>query len=506
MAFLNSLVQWLMKKRYHEIALFEKYPFEVQNELLFDLIISAENSQYGREYAFQNIFTYSQFQKEVPIVSYEDIEPYIERMRKGEKNVLWSSEVRWFAKSSGTVSSKSKFIPVSQESMNNCHYQGGKDVIALYHKNYENSRLWYGQGLAIGGSQSIKQYNNDLYYEGDLSAIFMDNLPFWAELYRTPSKEIALMSEWESKIEFISKEVLNKTITNLSGVPSWTILILEKVLEMAEKKRIKEVWPQLELYVHGGVSFTPYRERFQRLIGSEDMRYMEVYNASEGFFAIQDDKSRDDLLLMLDYGIFYEFIPMNDFFKDTKSAIPLEEVKMGVNYALVITTNGGLWRYIIGDTVMFTSTFPYRIKITGRTKAYINAVGEEVVVENADRAIAFAAQQTGASISEYTAAPRYLSEKKDAAHEWIVEFEKTPSDMNTFINILDSELKKMNSDYEAKRHKSLILHRPIVHLAPKGSFYNWLKMKNKLGGQHKVPRLSNNREVLEEMLEILNKD
>ena len=491
-----------MKKRYYEISFFNRYPYDTQYEVLMQLLQKARSTKYGKQYKFHEIQEYQDFKKAVPVVTYEDIEPYISRMRQGEENILWPGEVKYFAKSSGTVSSKSKFIPVTTESLKQCHYQGGKDVIALYHKNYEDSRLWFGMGLIIGGSQTVKEYNNKQYYEGDLSAILMDNLPLWAEIYRTPSKEIALMDEWEEKIERMSHEVMDKNVTHISGVPSWTLLILENILKISGKKTIREVWPNIEVYIHGGVNFQPYKDQFQMIIGKDDFRYMEVYNASEGFFAIQDDKGRDDMMLMLDYGIFYEFIPLKDFQRGNFEAIPLEEVKLGVNYAMIISTNGGLWRYIIGDTVMFTSFFPHRIKITGRTKSFINAVGEEVVVENTDKAVSVAARQTGAIVKEYTVAPKYLTDRENATHEWIIEFAKRPADIETFKNILDKTLQELNSDYEAKRYKNLILQPPIIHIAPEGTFYQWLKKNNKLGGQHKVPRLSNDRKILEEILSL----
>lgn len=409
-----------------------------------------------------------------------------------------------FAKSSGTTSDKSKFIPVSEESLEECHYKGGKDLMSLYYNEFPESRLMQGKGLAMGGSSDFVALNEDSYY-GDLSAIIIKNLPFWAQLHRTPDDKVALNPSWEDKIEQIVAITSKQNITNISGVPSWMLVLLERVLEETGKSTIREVWPNLEWYVHGGVNFSPYRQRFQEIIGDgEQMHYSETYNASEGFFGIQDSLQSDDLLLMLDYGIFYEFMPMDEFGKEDPKTIGLEEVKIGVNYALVISTNGGLWRYLIGDTVQFTCIDPYRIKVSGRTKHYINAFGEELIVENAEKAIAMASEKTGSTVKEYTAAPIYMKKGEAGGHEWLIEFATPPSDLEYFSEVLDNALKSINGDYEAKRYHDKVLRPPLVRQVAEGTFYEWLKRKDKLGGQHKVPRLSNQRDYLESILEIIH--
>ncbi len=499
MAILNSVFSWLMKKRIHQIELFMKYPHEVQNEWLRKLVSLARQTEWGCKYDYQSISTFEEFSKRVPLSDYDSLKPYIDRVMKGEQNILWPSEVKWFAKSSGTTSDKSKFIPVTEESLEECHYKGGKDMISLYVNNYPESQLLSGRGLALCGSHKIHEVNSEMYY-GDLSAIILENLPFWAEFIRVPQKSIALMDEWESKIDMMAKATMNHNVTNISGVPSWTLLLLKRILNITGKESISEVWPNLELFIHGGVSFEPYREQFKKLISSPTMHYLETYNASEGFFGIQDMSDSEDMLLMLDYGIYYEFIPMDVFDNENSKAIPLHQVKKEVNYAMVISTNSGLWRYIIGDTVVFKSVNPYRIRITGRTRNYINAFGEELIINNAENALLIACQKSNALISEYTAAPVFFSEDQKAAHEWLIEFEKEPENLEYFIEVLDNALKAINSDYEAKRYRNLLLQKPIVHSLPKGTFYEWLKKKGKLGGQNKVPRLSNNRILLEEIL------
>ena len=431
--------------------------------------------------------------------SYEELSPYIERLRKGEQNLLWPQEIRWFAKSSGTTSSKSKYIPVSEDALEECHFKGGKDVLTIYCNNHPDTRIFTGKGLTLGGSHAISEYDSEAYY-GDLSAILMQNLPFWAQFIRTPDLPIALMDEWEHKIETIAKVTAAEDVTNISGVPSWALLLLRRVLEITGKSDIHEVWPNLELYVHGGVSFTPYREQYRKIIPWDGMNYLETYNASEGFFGIQDRSDADDMLLMLDYGIFYEFIPVDSLGRELTEAIGLEDVKKDVNYALVISTNSGLWRYRIGDTIRFTSLDPFRIRITGRTKNFINAFGEELVVENADQALETACRKTGAVISDYTGAPVFFSERSSGAHEWLIEFSEEPANPEYFAEIFDNALKSLNSDYEAKRYHDMVLGPPRIRRMPSGSFYNWLKSKGKLGGQHKVPRLSNDRTLLEEIL------
>lgn len=496
----NSIASWLLKKRYHQIELFLKYPGEVQQEVLQQLLDLAEDTQLGKQYDFDSIGNYEEFRSRVPIVTYEEFEPLIERTRKGEQNIFWPTSIKWFAKSSGTTNAKSKFIPVSNEALEDCHYKSGKDLLCLYLNNNENSQLFTGKSLRLGGSKELYEDNGTFF--GDLSAILIDNMPIWAEFSSTPSNRVSLMSEWETKLGAIISESIQENVTSLAGVPSWMLVLLNKVLEETGKSHLFEVWENLEVYFHGGVSFNPYREQYEKLLPRKSFKYYEIYNASEGFFAIQDRNDAEDLLLMLDYGIFYEFIPMDTHGKPGEKVIPLWEVETGVNYALVISTNAGLWRYKIGDTVRFTSTNPYRIRITGRTKHFINAFGEELIIENAEEALRKTCSETGAEIADYTVAPIFMSGNEKGAHEWVIEFRKAPDELEHFTEILDTSLKKLNSDYEAKRYNNMTLNRPRIHVAPEKTFYNWLKSKNKLGGQHKIPRLSNDRNYVEELLQM----
>ena len=490
-----------MKKRIHQIDLFMKYPNEVQNELLEDLIKRARKTEYGKKFGFKAIENYEHFKSKVPVVSYEDIYPYIERLMKGEENLLWPSEIRWFAKSSGTTNARSKFIPVSNEALEDCHYKGGKDLLSIYFNNYPNARMFSGKGLVIGGSHQLNQFDdNSKSYYGDVSAVLLKNLPWWAQMVRTPSLDIALMDEWEEKIDKMVEVTSDENVTNISGVPTWMIVLLEKMLEYKGAKNLLEIWPNLEVFFHGAVSFTPYRELFKKLIPSSSMRYMETYNASEGFFGIQDQTNSNEMLLMLDYGIFYEFIPFEELDKEQPKTIPLDEVELGKNYAVVISTNAGLWRYKVGDTVTFTSVNPYRIKISGRTKHFINAFGEELIIDNAEVAIAEACKKTEAIIDNFTAGPIYLGDGNQGGHEWIIEFNSAPNDLKRFTQLLDEKLREVNSDYDAKRYKDIALKEPVVHIVPPKTFYLWMKERGKLGGQHKVPRLSNSREYLDELL------
>lgn len=494
----NSIASWLLKKRYHQIELFLKYPGEVQEEVLHQLLEIAEDTELGKKYDFVSISNYETFRDRVPIVSYEEIEPMIERSRKGEQNIFWPTAIRWFAKSSGTTNAKSKFIPVSEEALDDCHFKSGKDMLCLYLNNNENSQLFTGKGLRLGGSKELYEDNGSFF--GDLSAILIDNMPLWAELSSTPSSKVSLMSDWEKKLPAIIKESVLENVTSLSGVPSWMLVLLNGVLEQTGENHLHEVWPNLEVYFHGGVSFNPYRDQYEKLLPKNSFNYYEIYNASEGFFAIQDRNNADDLLLMLDYGIFYEFIPMDSYGNANAKAIPLWEVQRDVNYAIIITTNSGLWRYKIGDTVRFTSTDPYRIKVTGRTKHHINVFGEELIIENAEEALKNVCSKTGSEIKDYTAGPIFMSGKEKGAHEWIIEFRKKPEDLAYFTEFLDNALKSLNSDYEAKRYNSTTLTMPTIHVAREDLFYDWLKSKDKLGGQHKIPRLSNKRDYVEELL------
>ncbi len=487
----------------HDIELFMKYPLEVQEELFKKLITTARNTEFGRTHGFADIHNQEQFRKMIPVFSYEDIHPYIERNMRGEQNLLWPSDVKWFAKSSGTTNARSKFIPVSYDALEECHFKGGKDMLGIYCSSNPETLMFDGKGLTIGGSQQVNQFdtNNESFY-GDVSAVIMSNLPYWTKFVRTPTLDIALMDEWEAKIEKMAQHTLNENVTSISGVPTWTIVLLQRLLEITGKSNIREVWPNLEVFFHGAVAFGPYRNIFRKLVG-DDLTYLETYNASEGFFGIQNDLSSDDMLLMLDYGIFYEFIPFDEIHKESPKVIGLGEVEIGKQYALLISTNAGLWRYQIGDTVQFTSIDPYKIKISGRTKHFINAFGEEVVVENAEKAIELAAEQTNSQVINFTAAPRYFGENQNGAHEWIIEFDDEPNDLDEFIKLLDASLRRVNSDYDAKRHRNIALSLPIVHKAQKGTFYAWMKSRGKLGGQHKVPRLSNSREYVDSILKVL---
>lgn len=504
MGLINSILTWVMQKRIHQIELFIKYPHEVQEELFKKLIQTARHTEFGLQYDFSSIQTYEQFRQRVPIHTYEKTFPYIDRLMKGEQNILWPSEIKWFSKSSGTTNARSKFIPVSQEALEDCHFKGGKDLLSIYVNNYPDTKLFDGKGLAVGGSHQINELDPSASsYYGDVSAVIMQNLPPWAQFIRTPSLETALMGNWEEKIEKLARETIKENVTNIAGVPTWTVLLIQRVTDMAVKKNILEIWPNLEVFFHGAVAFAPYRQLFKSIIPSDKMRYWETYNASEGFFGIQDQKNSEELLLMLDYGIFYEFIPMEELENEYPLAIPLSEVELDKNYAMVISTNSGLWRYNIGDTVKFTSKHPYRIKISGRTKHFMNAFGEEVIVENAEAAITRACEMTGAVIDNFTAAPVYLKEGKKGRHEWIIEFKIPPNDTQEFTRILDDTLRAINSDYDAKRTKDIALIEPKVHSAGEGTFYNWMKRRGKLGGQNKVPRLANSREYVDEILKMM---
>ncbi|EKB49489.1 GH3 auxin-responsive promoter family protein [Cecembia lonarensis] len=505
MEVVNSFMTWIFKNRIGQIDNFKKNPIEVQRDTFEELIASARRTEFGKQHGFSSIKKYQDFAANVPVQSYEEMQSFFERIMKGEQNLLWPSEILWFSKSSGTTSSRSKYIPVSNEALEDCHFKGGKDMITLYVNNYPDSRLFSGKSLSIGGSLSNNPINPDSEIQvGDISAVIMQNLPLWVQFARTPGLEIALMQEWESKIERMAREVMDENVVSISGVPTWTIVLLQRILELKKAKHILEVWPNLEVFFHGAVAFGPYRSLFKELIPSPKMRYMETYNASEGFFGIQDQTNSDEMLLMLDYGIFYEFIPMEDWEKDSPKVIPLSEVEIGKNYAIIISTNAGLWRYKIGDTVKFTSTQPYRFKISGRTKHFINAFGEEVIVENAERAVQAASEATGATITNFTAAPVYFGDSSSkGAHEWVIEFKKFPDDKEKFTAVLDQKLREINSDYDAKRYKDLALSQPKVHFSEEGLFEKWLKSKGKLGGQNKVPRLSNTREYLDEVLSLI---
>lgn len=496
---LTSIVSRAFLKRQKELERHINEGGALQQEVLEYLVDRAKNTEYGRRCLFSGIKTYEDFAQNVPLNSYEELKTWIDRMRHGEADVLWPGVVKWYAKSSGTTNDKSKFIPVSREGLQNVHYQGGKDAVALYLRNNPRSRIFDGKSLILGGSHS-PNYNLHGSLVGDLSAILIENINPLANLVRVPKKQTALLSDFEIKRDRIARETLNANVTNISGVPSWMLSVLTRVLEISGKNTIDEVWENLEMFFHGGVAFTPYRKQYEQIIRSPRMHYMETYNASEGFFGLQSDPSDPAMLLMLDYSVFYEFIPMDEFGKEHPTVVPLTGVETGVNYAMVISTSCGLWRYIIGDTVKFTSKNPYKFVITGRTKSFINAFGEELIVDNAEKGLEYACRETGAEVSEYTAAPVFMDDNAKCRHQWLIEFKREPADIDAFADILDRRLQEINSDYEAKRYKDITLqHLEIVKARP-GLFNDWLKSRGKLGGQHKVPRLSNSREIIEQML------
>lgn len=495
----NKVMELLMRSRMRQIENFIKNPIETQESILFNNLSKARNTEYGELYGFKEISSYEEFKTHVPLVRYEDFEPFIEKARKGQPDVTWKGKIKWFAKSSGTTNAKSKFIPISEESLEDCHYAAGKMMFAIYLNNHPDTEIFKNKNLRLGGSSEIYQKYDTLF--GDLSAILIDNLPFYAELRNTPNKQISLMSEWESKMKAISNAVIAEDIGCLTGVPSWMLVLLNHVLEITGKEKLDEVWPMLEVFFHGGISFKPYEENYRNLTHKK-LNFYELYNASEGFFGIQDRSDSKEMLLLLDNGVFYEFIPMEEFESDNPRVVQLQDVEVGKNYAIVITTNGGLWRYIIGDTVKFTSKDPFRIVISGRTKHFINAFGEELIIENAEEGLKRACQKTGAIVKEFTAGPIYMEGNSKGAHEWIVEFEKMPENLEEFARILDETLQELNSDYEAKRYKNITLNPLKLNVAKPDLFFNWMKSRGKLGGQNKVPRLANSREFLEPLLEM----
>ncbi len=499
MAFINSLISLFTSKRLSQIDYFKANPTEVQRNVLKELLTTAAKTEYGQKYHFHSISTAEQYRERLPIVHYEEMREQISATMNGQPNLLWPEEIKWFAKSSGTTDAKSKFIPVSPSSLENCHFRGGKDIIAIFNRLYPDAQVFGGKTLALGGSSEISAANTNCQY-GDLSAILISNTPFWANFMKTPDASIMLMSNWEEKIEKICEITIKEDVRCLAGVPSWFLTLINKILEKTGKNNLHEVWPNLELFIHGGISFMPYREQYQRLLPDPKMKYLETYNASEGFFGIQDDPDDPSMLLMLDYGIYYEFMPVSELGKAKPRTLLLEEVETDVNYALIISTNGGLWRYMIGDTIQFTSTSPYKFRITGRTKLYINAFGEELIIDNATQALYQTCKETGSQVYEFTVAPVFMDEGKKGAHEWLIEFETPPADPKQFADMLDCELQKLNSDYEAKR--LLSLERLKLHVARPGLFNDWLKEKGKLGGQHKVPRLWNDRTHIEQLLEM----
>ena len=487
--------------RQKEIERHYTEPEALQHEVLNYLISKGKQTEYGRNHLMGAVDNYDDFRDRLPICTYEDLKSDIDRMRHGDEDVLWPGQTRWYAKSSGTTNDKSKFIPISPEGLKNIHYKGGADVVALYLRNHPNSRIFDGKSLILGGSHS-PNYDQNGSLVGDLSAILIENINPIVNFFRVPKKKTALLSDFEVKRDRIAKECMGKNVTNISGVPSWMLSVLVRILELSGKQHLEEVWPNLEVFFHGGITFTPYRNQYESLITSANMRYMETYNASEGFFGIQDDPSDKSMLLMLDYDVFYEFIPLEDIGSDNPRIVPLEAVELERNYAMVITTSCGLWRYMIGDTVKFTSKKPYKFLITGRTKYFINAFGEELIMDNAEKALAYACENSGAQISEYTAAPVYMDMHAKCRHQWLIEFTKDPDSMDHFARLLDQKLQQINSDYEAKRSHDVTLQHLEVVKARQNLFNDWLKSKQKLGGQHKVPRLSNSRKNMEELLEM----
>ena len=493
----DTIFSWIIKKRIEQIEHFTKNPIDTQKAVWDSLLEKAKYTEIGKQHGFAETASYHDFKKNTPLRTYEDFTPFIQKSIAGQENILWPGKTQWFSKSSGTTDAKSKLIPVTQEAIQDCHYKGGKDLLSIYYHNNPSARLFSGKHLILGGNTSVNKLNEASYF-GDLSAIIVKNLPFWAEIRRTPSREITLMDNWEEKIEKMAKASLKEDVKIIAGVPSWMLVLLNKIISVSEGKSLIEVWPNLELYMHGGVNFQPYKNQFETLLPTQKLNYYQTYNASEGFFSLQNENKAEDMLLMLDYGIFYEFIPMSEFNGTESNTIELEQVELNTSYAIVISSNGGLWRYIVGDTIKFTSLFPFKIKVTGRTKHFINAFGEELIIENTDLALKQACEQTQSSFQEYTVAPKYLKGNEKGAHEWVIEFLNPPENLSYFIDLLDNTLQELNTDYEAKR--KMILEKPLVHSVNPGTFSNWLKSKNKLGGQNKIPRLRNDRQFIGEIL------
>ncbi|CAG5086285.1 GH3 auxin-responsive promoter family protein [Parvicella tangerina] len=495
----NSIFSWLIKKRVHQIELFKKHPDEVQRELLSNLISQSSSTEFGKKHRFDSLTAVSDFQQNVPLQHYDDVFPYVERLKNGEQNLLWPGDILWFAKSSGTTNQRSKLIPVSKESLQECHYKGGKDLLGIYYNNHPDTRLFTGKHLIVGGSSEINYLNQKSYF-GDLSAIIVKNLPWWCEWRRTPSRETALLSQWEEKLSRMAKETVNEDVRILAGVPSWTLVLLKRVLEENGTNNIFDIWPNLELYMHGGVNFGPYKQQFEQLLPRAEMNYVQTYNASEGFFGIQDLIKSEDMLLMLDYGVFYEFIPKEEWQKETPETILLNEVELNKPYELVISTNAGLWRYRIGDVISFTNKQPFRFKVVGRTAQYINVFGEELMIDNVEKALTMTCETLHCSVKDFTVCPIFMTTDKSGGHEWLIEFSEPPASLQQFSEHLDVNLQKVNSDYAAKRSNDLSLQKPTVKVMKNGTFYAWLKKNNKLGGQNKIPRLRNDRSFAEEIL------
>ena len=498
MDILTNTISLLFRPRQKEIARFAQDADAIQHKQLKSLLSTARNTEWGLKHDYKSIQEYADFCERIPLQTYDDIKPYVTRMINGERNILWPSVVRWYAKSSGTTNDKSKFLPVTPEILKGCHFKGGFDTVSIYLQNNPDSHFFASKGLILGGSHSPSPLNRNAHC-GDLSAVLLQNLNPLVNLIRVPNKKIILMDEWESKIKAIVESTWKTDVNSLSGVPSWMLVLIKAVLQKTGSEYLTDVWPNMEVFFHGGISFEPYRDQYKALIPSDRMHYMETYNASEGFFGLQDNPEEHSLLLMIDYSVFYEFIPINEVGEEHPTVLPLEAVEVGKNYAMVITTSGGLWRYQIGDTVRFTSLYPHKFVISGRTKNFINAFGEELMVDNADKAISRVCRQTGAKVKEYTAAPLFMLDKAKGRHQWMIEFEKMPPSLDDFASLLDKTLQQLNSDYEAKRYKEISLQPLEIRVAREGTFYEWLRRKGKLGGQHKIPRLSNDRTFIEEL-------
>lgn len=496
-----AIVRKFLEYKYREIDRFINNPYAVQDNVLKYLVQSGSNTLIGQNFHFNSIKNKDDFRTQVPVFQYEDLRPYLDKILiDKQQNVLWNRPIEWFAMSSGTTQDKSKYIPVTRESLTKGHYKCGEQMLAIYAQSNPKAKFFLGKTLLLGGSQQINNIADGV-FTGDISAILIKNLYFWAKFSRTPEK-IALIPDWESKLQILTDYAIKQDIRAFMGVPSWLLILLKKIKEDSGRE-LTDLWPNLEVFFHGGVSFTPFEEQYEKIIPKKSMVYWETYNASEGFFGVQFSDKSKDLLLMLDNGIYYEFIPMSEWDKENPETLTLDEVETGKNYAMLISTNGGLWRYAIGDTIEFTSTSPFLFRITGRTKSFINAFGEELIIDNASKALKEACKATGAEIVEYTAAPIYFSDNTTGRHEWLIEFEESPADINLFTETLDNELKKVNSDYEAKRSYNLSLQIPIVRDLPKGTFYEWQKSIKKTGGQNKIPRLSNNREYIDKLLNYL---
>lgn len=501
---MKKIIEQSIKKyfqlRQFRVKAWRKKQVESQELLLLELLASAEGTEFGREHGFTDIVSLEAFQNKVPVRSYEDLFPYIARALAGDADVLWPGRPLYFSKSSGTTNAKSKYIPVSHASLHENNYSAGRDIYTFYFMNYPESQLLEADGsvLSLSGSFQEKRAGIEV---ADISAIIARELPSYAAKRRLPSLATALLADWKTKIPRLIEESLGKNLTHLSGVPTWFISIFDELQKKHPYTHLREIWPKLELFIHGAVAFEPYRKLFEKLLPFEDMRYLEVYNASEGFFAIQDNlKKKGELLLLTDHGVFFEFIPLDRYLQGDRQTLPLSEVVCGVHYAMIISTNAGLWRYDIGDTVMFTHLNPFRVKITGRTKHFLNLCGEELMVGNTDAALKIACEKTGSLLEEYTVAPIFVDEHGKTGHEWVIEFKKGPKDLTFFTQILDDSLKSLNSDYAAKRQDDITLQAPKLHALPSGSFFSWMEANNRVGGQYKVPRLSQTRDVVEALL------